>query len=101
MSGATTTVTGPLTLKRWQQPAALSRAGFAPADPYPLRGLIFCATWDQPFFPSPQPDGSRAYRSLCGCRLRPLPAGQIELRTYAEAQHLALGTDAATGSPLS
>jgi len=92
-----TTVTGPLTFGKWQQPAALTRAGLARADPYPLQKILFCGACDQQFFGTRLSDGSRAYRSLCGCRLRPLPASQVELATYAEVHRLAFGTDTTTG----
>jgi hypothetical protein len=93
----TTTVTEPLTLGRWQQPAALTKVGFARADPYPLQKILFCATCDQQFFGTRLADGTRAYRSLCGCRLRPLPATQVELASYAEAHRYTFGTDPTTG----
>jgi hypothetical protein len=93
----TTTVTEPLTLGRWQQPAALTRAGLAPPDPYPIQKILFCATCDQPFFGTRLAEGTRAYRSRCGCRLWPLPAAQVELATYAEAHRLTFGTHPTTG----
>jgi hypothetical protein len=93
----TTTVTEPLTLGRWQQPAVLTRAGLAPPDPYPIEKILFCSTCDQQFFGTRLADGSRAYRSLCGCRLRPLPASEVELATYAETHRYAFGTDPTTG----
>lgn len=93
----TTTVAQPLTIGRWQQPAVLTLAGIAPADPYPIQEILICATCNQPFFGTRLANNTRAYRSLCGCRLRPFPADEIELRTYAEAQRVAFGTEAATG----
>jgi hypothetical protein len=95
MSSAT--ATGPLTLGRWQEPAALIQAGLAPPDPYPLEKILYCASCDQQFFGTHVAGGVRAYRSQCGCQLRPLPATQVELRTYAEAQRLTFGTDTVTG----
>lgn len=97
MSVAIGIVTGPPRLGKWQQSAALTRAGFAPPDPYPLQSVLFCAACDEPFFGTQLGDGTRAYRSLCGCRLRPLPAGQIELGVYAETRRLAFGTEATVG----
>jgi hypothetical protein len=68
---------------------------WAAPDPYPLRALLFCSTCDQPFFPSTQADGTRTYRSLCGCRLRPVDAAETEHRVYAETQCRVFGTVAA------
>ncbi|HEX6074912.1 MAG TPA: hypothetical protein VFZ32_06580 [Micromonosporaceae bacterium] len=88
-------MSGVLTLKANEPPATWPPpTRFAPPDPYPLRSFLFCATCDQPFFPSPQPDGSRAYRSRCGCRLHPLDAGQTERRVYTEALRRAFGPTA-------
>ncbi|HEX2416934.1 MAG TPA: hypothetical protein VHJ83_02245 [Micromonosporaceae bacterium] len=97
MPGAIRTVAGPPSLGKWQQPAALTRAGFAPPDPYPLQSVLFCAACDQPFFGTQLGDGTRAYRSRCGCRLCPLSAAQIELHVYAETRRLAFGTDTVAG----
>ncbi|HEX6076991.1 MAG TPA: hypothetical protein VFZ32_17235 [Micromonosporaceae bacterium] len=56
---------------------------------------MFCASCDQPFFASTQADGTRTYRSRCGCRLRPFDADQLERRVYAEAQRRAFGINSA------
>jgi hypothetical protein len=68
-----------------------------PDDPYPIQGLLFCARCSQPFFGTWLPGGTRAYRSRCGCWLRPLDAGQVERRVCAEAQRFALGHVIASG----
>ncbi len=91
------TATGPLTLGRWQEPAARIQAGLAQPDPYPLEKILYCATCDQQFFGTRMAGGTRVYRSPCGCQLQPLPATEIELRIYAETQRLTFGTHVPTG----
>ncbi len=95
MNDATTTGT-PLTLGRWQLPAALINAGRVTPDPYPLETILFCATCDQQFFGT-HVAGARVYRTSCDCRPEPLPANEVELRVYAETHVAAFGTDTVTG----
>lgn len=56
-----------------------------PLDSYLLRGLLYCVC-GQPFFPLGSTNADRSYRSLCGCRLWPLEANDIECRARAEAE---------------
>lgn len=56
-------------------------------DLYPVRSLLSCAGCQQTFFGTTLADGSRAYRSRCGCRLHPLPAREVEHRVYAQTLH--------------
>ncbi len=60
-------------------------------DPYPIQSLLFCATCDQPFFGTRLSDGSRAYRSRCGCRREAFNAEDVERRVYVEGQRIAWG----------
>jgi len=91
------TPTGPTTVGRWQQSAALANAGLVPPDPYPLGRILFCDTCDQQFFGAHQASGVRVYRTACACRPRQLPADDVEKRVYAETHTLAFGTDIVTG----
>lgn len=54
-------------------------------DPYPLRGLLFCRCGQQ-FHPVESIDGSRAYVSLCGCRMGPLDADTVERLVFNAAE---------------
>ena len=75
--------TGPLTLGRWQQPAALVLAGRVTPDPYPLEQILCCATCGQQFFGTHLTGGgARVYRTCCNCRPRPLPAGGGGVRGF-------------------
>ncbi|BCB80893.1 hypothetical protein GCM10022251_79760 [Phytohabitans flavus] len=49
-----------------------------------LRGLIFCAACGLPLHPMRLPEGRRAYRGVCGCRLGPVDADTVE-RLVADA----------------
>ncbi len=94
MNGDTTT--GPLVIGRWQQPAAQVNAGLVPPDPYPVEKILFCASCGQQFFGA-HVGGVRVYRTFCDCRPGPLPAGEVELRVYAETHVAGFGTNAVTG----
>lgn len=52
-------------------------AGAESVDRYPLRGLLYCAC-GKPLHPADLVDGSRGYRSTCGCRLTAVDASLIE-----------------------
>ncbi|MEV4708336.1 hypothetical protein [Actinoplanes sp. NPDC049316] len=57
---------------------------------YPLCGLLFCRCGAR-FCRSSSPASKREYLSVCGCRLRPLDADNIERLVHAEAVSRALG----------
>jgi sugar/nucleoside kinase (ribokinase family) len=59
------TVTEPLNLGRWQEPAALIQAGLAPPDPYPIERIPYRAGCDQQFFGTDTP----AHLALLAARL--------------------------------
>jgi hypothetical protein len=94
MNGDTTT--GPLTLGRWQKPAAQINAGLVTPDPYPVEKILFCAGCDQQFFGA-HIGGVRVYRTFCTCRPGPLPASDVELQVYAETHIHAFDTDTVAG----
>jgi len=118
MNGDTTAE--PLTLGRWQKPAAQINAGLVPPDPYPVEKILFCSACGQQFFgthltggtdqsggtrvtgthltsDTHVPDGVRVYHTFCDCRPGPLPAGEVELQVYAETHIHAFDTDTVTG----
>jgi len=57
------------------------------SNPYPLCGLLFCRC-GVAFRPWGSPEAKREYMAWCGCRLRPVDAGAIERRVYADAARL-------------
>jgi hypothetical protein len=91
-------------MTRPREPVMLHRRGSRAVAPddfrasqehYPLSDLLFCGICDEPFFATCLPDGSRAYRSRCGCRLHPVDASELERRVHAEAQRRVFGTASA------
>ncbi|UQU64781.1 hypothetical protein COUCH_38635 [Couchioplanes caeruleus] len=64
---------------------------------YPLCGLLFCRCGAR-FCRSSSPASKREYRSVCGCRLRPLDADNIERLVRAEAASRAPGKGTPGGS---
>ncbi|MDG4793674.1 hypothetical protein [Micromonospora sp. WMMD1082] len=59
----------------------------AASNPYPLCGWLFCRCGAR-FCRWGSLDWTREYMALCGCRLRPIDAGAIERRVYADAARL-------------
>ncbi|WFE26193.1 hypothetical protein O7623_22985 [Solwaraspora sp. WMMD791] len=68
-----------------QQTRRLSSFPADLADAYPLWGLLRCVC-GRPCDPVLLVDGSRAYRSVCGCRLSAIDAATVECLVYNAAQ---------------
>jgi hypothetical protein len=60
----------------------------SPADPWTLRGLLFCGCGQAMHAIEPV-DRARGYRSVCGCRLALVDAAMIERLVYDAAEQAA------------